>query len=54
MYDYTKGLNEVLIFIYHRLVSFQYENKELSTLYKINEEISRKFILDFPRLLEFC
>jgi hypothetical protein len=41
-----------LLFILHRIVSFNVENRELSALYKIGEEISRKFILDIPRLYE--
>lgn len=42
---------QVILVIYHRIVSFNLENKELSALYKIGEEINRKFILDIPRLL---
>lgn len=43
-----------MLIIYHRIVSFNKENKELSDLYKINEEITRKFILDFPKLFELA
>lgn len=37
IYEYTEGLAQVVLIIYHRIVSFSKENKELSDLYKINE-----------------
>lgn len=54
IFEYTQGLAQVVLIIYHRIVNFNIENKELSELYKINEEISRKYILDFPKLFEIA
>jgi hypothetical protein len=54
IYEYTQGLAQVVLVIYHRIVSFNAENKELSDLYKISEEITRKYILDFPKLFELA
>ena len=54
IFEYTQGLAQVIIIIYHRIVSFNIENKELSDLYKINEEIARKYLLDFPKLFEIA
>lgn len=44
----------MLLLIFHRIVSFSNENKELGTFYKLGEEISAKYILDIPRLFELC
>lgn len=51
VFEYTQGLLQVILLIYHRIVSFSFENKELSALYKIGEEINKRYILDVPKIL---
>ena len=54
MYEYTEGLDKVVLLVFHRIVSCNRENKELTMFYKIDEAITSKYILDVPRLLELC
>ena len=51
-YEHMEGLNKVVLMIYHRAVSFNQESKELATIYKVAEEISKKYLLDFPKLID--
>jgi hypothetical protein len=54
VFELTQGLAEVVLLIFHRMVSFNAENKELAGLYKVGEAITSKYLLDVPRLIELC
>jgi hypothetical protein len=43
---------KVVLLIYYRSVQCADENWELSNFYTLKHEISNKYILDFPRVLE--
>lgn len=54
IFESIEGIDQVLILIFHRVVNFNNENKELSAFYKLGDEVIRKYIIDIPRLLELC
>ena len=54
IFECIEGIDQVLLLLFHRIVNFNNENKELSIFYKLGDEIISRFILDIPRLLELC
>ena len=49
--EYTQALMKLVLTIYFRMVHCNEEGPELSKLYKLDEELTKKYLINIPRIL---